>query len=489
MAEQHACTLQQCSFDLAHERALFEIVSNIRKSIELDEIIQTTIKELRQLLAADRVGVVRLDVHQGWDDGIFIAESVQPQFDAVLSKQVHDHCFGQQYADAYRDGRIQALDDIYEAGLSPCHIEILSQFQVRANLLVPLLKGTELWGLLCVHQCSGPRHWQADEIEFVSKIAMHLSVAIDHAELLTKTQQQASELEATLRSLKSTQTQLAQSEKMSSLGQLAAGLAHEINNPVNFISANLNHVEHHVRSLLTLVSLYQEHFSSGTSNSSSIPEIEAAEEDLDADFLLRDLPNLCASMKAGSVRISYIVEALRNFSRLDEVGFKKVRIEQGIDTALLLLSDRLRPTQHRPKIQIQKRYHTLPIIECSPGKINQVVMSLLTNAVDAIDEAWAQNFDNIERKKPLIAIDIADSAKGVRIDISDNGLGIPEAIQTKLYDPFFTTKPIGKGTGLGLAISRQIVTNHHGELLCESQTGRGTTFSIELPNTQTMPSS
>ena len=351
MAEQHACTLQQCSYDLAHERALFEIVSNIRKSIELDKIIQTTIKELRQLLAADRVGVVRLDVHQGWDDGIFIAESVQPQFDAVLSKRVHDHCFGQQYADAYRDGRIQALDDIYEAGLSPCHIEILNQFQVRANLLVPLLKGTELWGLLCVHQCSGPRHWQTDEIEFVSKIAMHLSVAIDHAELLTKTQQQASELEATLRSLKSTQTQLAQAEKMSSLGQLAAGLAHEINNPVNFIFANLNHVEHHVRSLLTLVSLYQEHFSSATS--SSAPEIEVAEEDLDADFLLRDLPNLCASMKAGSVRISYIVEALRNFSRLDEVGFKKVRIEQGIDTALLLLSDRLRPTQHRPKIQLQ----------------------------------------------------------------------------------------------------------------------------------------
>ena len=116
-------------------------------------------------------------------------------------------------------------------------------------------------------------------------------------------------------------------------------------------------------------------------------------------------------------------------------------------------------------------------------------MSLLTNAVDAIDEAWAQNVDSVERKKPLIAIDIADSAKGVRIDISDNGLGIPEAIQTKLYDPFFTTKPVGKGTGLGLAISRQIVTNHHGELLCESQTGRGTTFSIELPNQQTTRSS
>ncbi|MEM1280080.1 MAG: GAF domain-containing protein, partial [Cyanobacteria bacterium P01_H01_bin.152] len=202
-------SLQSCHFNLEREKVLFEIISNIRESLDLEVILQTTIQELRQLLAVDRVGVVRLEAATGWDEGEFIAETVLPRFDSALAMRVRDHCFGKQYAEAYQNGRIQAVEDIYNAGLSECHIEILSQFQVRANLLVPLLQGKELWGLLCIHQCSGPRQWTSDDIELVSKIAVHLGIAIQHAELLTQTQKQSLELNQSLQNLKSVHTQLA----------------------------------------------------------------------------------------------------------------------------------------------------------------------------------------------------------------------------------------------------------------------------------------
>lgn len=465
-----------CLLSLARDQVQFKVISKIRASLDLNEILQTTIQEIRQLLNVDRVGVVRLDPGEGWDEGVFIAETVLPSFDSVLAARVRDHCFGQQYAEAYKNGRIQAIDDIYEAGLSKCHIDILSQFQVRANLLVPLVQGDELWGLLCIHQCSGPRQWQSDEIEFVSKLAVHLGVAIQHSELLSTTQQQAAAINQTLDNLKSAHVQLAQAEKMAGLGQLAAGVAHEINNPVSFIKGNLKHIDSYVKDLVTMVKLYQVHCPA------DIPEIQAAAETIDTAFLVEDLPCLFASMQAGSSRISEIVNSLKTFSRLDETGLKRVDINNSIDDTLLLLKHRLQPTPNRPEIKVQKDFCMGLAIECYPAQINQVLMGLLTNAIDAFDKLWDD--PTTLGSTPTLSICTQVTGAELVITIKDNGPGMSETVQKRLYDPFFTTKPVGQGTGLGLAMGYQIIANHNGRLHCASVLGKGSKFSIMLPITQ-----
>ncbi len=474
---------QSCQLNLEREEALFRVISNIRNSLDLDEILKTTIQEMRQILDLDRVGIVRLNSHKGWDEGEFIAETVTPRFNSALAARVQDHCFGEQYADAYKNGRIHVINDIYAAGLSPCHIEILSQFQVRANLLVPLLQGENLWGLLCIHQCSGPRQWQSDEIEFASKIAVHLGVAIQHAELLTQTQQQAAELKQTLQQLQSTHIQLAQAEKMAGLGQLAGGVAHEINNPVNFIQGNLNHAKNYIKDLFALITIYQEHY---PTDITAIQEA-VAEIDVDVDFLREDLPKLLHSMSVGATRISDIVTALRNFSRLDEMGLKSIDLHQSIEDTLLLIKHRLKATEHRPEIQVQKNYGQLSTVECYPGQINQVLMSLLSNAVDAFDEEWARADLAPTVAPPTLSVGTQAFSDTVLITIEDNGPGMSDTVKAKIYDPFFTTKPVGSGTGLGLAIDYQIIVKHQGMLQCFSELGQGTEFSIKLPVKQSQP--
>ncbi|MGC1307901.1 MAG: GAF domain-containing protein [Phormidesmis sp.] len=483
MTESEKDNIQTCSINLEQERTHFKVISRIRESLELEEILQTTIQEIRQVLAVDRVGIVRLNPGTGWDEGEFIAETVLPRFSSALAARVQDHCFGERYAADYQKGRIHAVDDIYTAGLSDCHIEILSQFQVRANLLAPLLEGKNLWGLLCIHQCSGPRQWQPDEIAFVSKLALHLGVAIQHAELLAQTRQQAIDLDQALQDLQSAHLQLAQAEKMASLGQLAAGVAHEINNPVNFIKGNLRHVESYTADLVDMVNLYQKHCPA------DIPEIQQAAQDLDTDFIVDDLPKLLKSMSVGAVRISDIVKALQTFSHLDEVGLKQVSLTDSIDNTLLMLNNRLQATPQRPEIRVKKSYEPLPQVECYPGQINQVLMNLLTNAVDALDEYWAKAPAETNAKSPLITISTQalTATNTVLIKIEDNGPGMLDRVKAKLYDPFFTTKPVGQGTGLGLATSYQIVTRqHYGRLQCHSQMKQGTEFSIELPITQSI---
>lgn len=479
-----AISTPQSALTREHEQAQFKVISKIRESLDLDEIFQTTIQEIRNILNVDRVGVVHLNPYEGWDEGEFVAETVLPRFDSVLAARVRDHCFGKDYAEAYQKGRIQAIDDIYSAGLSPCHIDILSQFQVRANLLVPLLQENKLWGLLCIHQCSGPRQWQASDIEFVSKIAVHLSVAIQHAELLSTTRKQADEIGQTLENLKSAHIQLAQAEKMAGLGQLAAGVAHEINNPVSFIKGNLNHMDRYIKDLVATVKLYQAHCPP------DIPAIQAAKDNLDIDFILEDLPKLFGSMRAGSSRISSIVSSLRTFSRLDEMGLKCIDLHESLEDTLLLLQNRLQPTLDRPRIKISKCFADLPAVECYPAQINQVLMGLLTNAADAIDALWRSKksltgCDN-PSVAPLISMTTQVSSSAVIISIEDNGAGMSDEVKAKLYDPFFTTKPIGQGTGLGLAIGYQIIAEHQGLLRCDSVLGEGTTFVIELPLRQVL---
>ncbi|HEY9743541.1 MAG TPA: PAS domain S-box protein [Coleofasciculaceae cyanobacterium] len=295
-------------------------------------------------------------------------------------------------------------------------------------------------------------------------------------------QQQAAQLEQTLRQLKNTQVQLIQTEKMSSLGQLMAGVAHEINNPVSFIYGNINHARRYTADLLKLIRLYQDIYPQ------SSPAIEEEIEAIDLNFIEEDFPRLLGSMEVGSKRIQRIVESLRNFSRFDEATIKQVDIHQGIDSTLMLLQSRL--TQHLipAAIQVIKNYGNLPLVECYPGHLNQVFMNILNNAIDALDEANSSKSPlETETNPSTIRICTEFSQESspnpqVVIRIADNGGGMTEEVRLRAFDPFFTTKPVGEGAGLGLAISYQIIVElHKGQLYCNSSPGEGTELVIQIP--------
>lgn len=303
-------------------------------------------------------------------------------------------------------------------------------------------------------------------VEWVAEYTHELEQARQTLE--DRVEQRTEELTAALHELKHTQIQLIQTEKMSSLGQMVAGVAHEINNPVNFIHGNLEYANEYIINLLNLLSLYQQEYPQPTE---AIAE-EIAEIEL--DFLREDLLKLLESMKIGSERIRQIVLSLRNFSRLDEAQMKLVDIHEGIDNTLLILSSRL-----KQGIEVIKNYGELPEIECYPAQLNQVFMNILVNAIDALEESG----DNSKKSKiPQILIQTQklDSSQ-ILVRISDNGPGISLAIQSKLFDPFFTTKEPGKGTGIGLAICYQIVEKHRGKIQVISSLGRGAEFAITLP--------
>ena len=295
----------------------------------------------------------------------------------------------------------------------------------------------------------------------------------------TQYRSQATQLEKAFRDLHETQTQLIQTEKISSLGQLVAGVAHEINNPINFIYGNITHASQYARDLLDLLHLYQEKYPN------PLPEIAEAAEDIEVDFLIEDFPKILESMKVGAERIRDLVVSLRNFSRLDESQMKRVDIHEGIESTLLILQHRLKATASRPAIEIIKEYGDFPKIECYAGQLNQVFMNLIANAIDALEEYNSQrSAKDIYACPNTIRISTNTDSNTVSIRISDNGMGITQEVIRNLFDPFFTTKPVGKGTGLGLSISYQIVEKHRGKLQCFSVPGEGAEFVIEIPIAQ-----
>jgi signal transduction histidine kinase/PAS domain-containing protein len=287
--------------------------------------------------------------------------------------------------------------------------------------------------------------------------------------------QQATELEQALYQLNSTQAQLIQTEKMSSLGQLVAGIAHEINNPVNFIYNNLNFATEYSQNILNLLELYQQHYPNPPI------EIQSQAEEIELDFVKEDLPKILSSMQMGTDRICEIILSLRNFSRIDQKTPQTIDIHQVIDSVILILQHRLRRIGDNPGIEIIKQYQQLPLLKCYPGQLNQVFMNLIANAIDAVEEGVGSR-ELLPTPSIRIRTRLSDNPSCVLICIADNGSGISPEKQQHIFNTFFTTKPVGKGTGLGLSISQQIIVEKHcGRLWCTSELGQGTEFWIEIP--------
>ncbi|MEL7328371.1 MAG: ATP-binding protein [Cyanobacteria bacterium J06559_1] len=290
-----------------------------------------------------------------------------------------------------------------------------------------------------------------------------------------KEKERADQLNDALIQLRQTQSQLLQSEKMAGLGQLVAGIAHEINNPISFIYGNLDPVRDYSQDLLTVVRLYQQTYSNPSE------EITETLEALDIEYVQEDLPDLLESMKVGAERIRDIVRSLRTFSRLDETGLKSVDIHEGLESALMLLQHRLKATEDSSPIAVIRDYDELPLVNCYAGLLNQAFINVLTNAIEALESRRVENSQNKIAGRITVRTTVIDE-QWVAIEIEDNGPGVSEAAIAKIYDPFFTTKPVGQGTGMGLAICYQIVVDkHQGKLSCRSAPGDGTTFVIQLP--------
>ena len=323
--------------------------------------------------------------------------------------------------------------------------------------------------------------------EVLARVENHLTIdrlqkqLIQQNKLLKDSEAQEREksqqLEETLQELKKFQLQLIQSEKMSSLGQLVAGVAHEINNPVNFIFGNLNVAQEYTQNILDLLQIYQQELPNPTT------VIAEFTEEIDLDFITSDFFKVIGSMSSGIERIKGIVDALKDFSRLDQSERKVVNIHDGLDSTLKLLQHRFKSPGDLEDIQIVKEYGNLPEIECYPKQLNQVFMNIITNALDALEEKLKQENTAQQNLKVTIGTKfICEEENWINILISDNGVGIEESVQSKIFDPFFTTKDVGQGTGLGLSISYQnIVEKHGGRLRCLSTPGKGTMFVIEIP--------
>jgi len=470
---------------------LNQLTNQIRNSLDQNTIIDSALQAIQHQLNLDSCGLVWFlpDIEPpSWELAKVVEASNQMPYPLGLYPA---SLVGPIEEALLMDGII-CIDDIAQYP-EPIHRAFLQKLGVKSVLQVRILLKDGRLGLLAANR-NQVKPWNEHEVELLQSVAAQLAIALNQSYLYMESQQQAQELADALLELQRTQMQMIQSEKMSSLGQLVAGVAHEINNPVNFIYGNLSHANDYINDLLGLVALYQQHYPKPVS------EILDETEAIDLEFLKDDLVKLLNSMRVGADRIQMIVASLRNFSRMDEAEKKQVNIHEGIDSTLMILQNRIKARHDRNDIKILKEYGDLPLVECYAGQLNQVFMNVLVNAIDALEDSskfsvpnsQSENQDSkpqtqsavlVNQHLPTITIRTAIvGANWVRITIADNGAGMPEAVKARIFDPFYTTKPIGKGTGMGMSISYEIITTKHGGTLsCTSETGVGTEFVIQIP--------
>ncbi|QLE44912.1 PAS domain S-box protein [Nostoc sp. C052] len=494
----------------AQREALLNRLSNqIRASLDLNYIVETAVQEIHNLFEIDRCVFFwyRQDADVPYWEKVYEAKS--SFLPCLLNDQEATNAEIKLIAAKTLSGEIIRINDAETVSDSIAQ-QFLQDFGFTAFMSLPVHTQSGEIGAFSCGYCSGFRPWLNNEVELLQAVTVQLAIAIDQAKLYTQSritaqtaQDKAQQLEAALLELQQTQAQLIQTEKMSSLGQLVAGIAHEINNPVNFIYGNISHASEYTKDLLHLVELYQQSYCPPT------PEINQQIDTIDLDFLRQDLPKILESMKMGAERIRQIVLSLRNFSRLDEDGTKAVDIHQGMDSTLLLLQNRLKAKPGHPGIQVIRDYGNLPPVVCHAGQMNQVFMNLLTNAIDVLEEGVGSEEEPGEpgvgsRGKipllctlspaplplvphtqcpiPTIRIRTLIQEDYVIISIADNGPGMTEEVRKRLFDPFFTTKAVGKGTGMGLSISYQIIVQKHaGKIDCSSAPGEGAEFVVMIP--------
>ncbi|BAY24832.1 GAF sensor signal transduction histidine kinase [Calothrix sp. NIES-2100] len=431
--------INQANFQIQRQKTLFRVITRLRESIDLDAIFQATATEVRQLLVADRVGMFRFYPDSGWDDGEFVSEDVDPAFPSAMAQKIHDHCFGEQFAVAYQQGRIQAAADIHNYGLSDCHIEVLAQFQIRANLVVPLLQSENLWGLLCIHQCSEPREWQATEIEFATEIASHLSVALQHAELVADLQAEVLERQQA-------------EQAVISLNQGLQRAIIELQAVNKELEAFSYSVSHDLRAPLRSIDGFSQ---------ALLEDYQDQLDDMGQNYLRR--------IRSATQRMGQLIDDLLNLSRLMR---SDIQLEP-VDLSLLA----------REICTDLQEAHPGRQVECiiQPGLTAQgdsrLLHMLLTNL---LDNAWKFTSKHNQAKIEFGAIS-QDSGIPIYF-IRDDGAGFNMAYANKLFGPFQRLHRVDEfpGNGIGLAIVQRIVHRHGGRVWAEGVVEQGATFYFTL---------
>jgi light-regulated signal transduction histidine kinase (bacteriophytochrome) len=421
------------------QQALFRVISRIRESLDLETIFQTTAIEVRQLLKADRVGMFRFYPDSGWDDGEFVSEDVDPAFSSAITHKIHDHCFGDQFAIHYEQGKIQAVADIHNAGLSDCHIRILSQFQVRANLAVPLLQGRKLWGLLCIHQCSAPRQWQPIEIEFVGQIANNLGVALQHAELLAELR-----IEVTERKQAQEQAQSLNQGLRQAIAELKS-----VNHELESFSYS---VSHDLRAPLRSIDGFSQAL------------LEDCHEQLDASG-----QNYLQRIRAATQRMGQLIDDLLSLSRVirSDVQIESVNLSR--------LASNICTEFQRTKSDRQLEFVIQPglLVQGDERLLQVVLENLLNNAV---------KFTSKHSQAKIELGTITQEDGSLVYFVRDDGVGFDMNYADKLFSPFQRLHGMQEfqGNGIGLATVQRVVRRHGGRIWADSAIESGATFYFTL---------